>query len=113
MLSCSVLTTVCELTDRIYKIARIENEGGVVEKGKRMSDVASHTLSVGPLNSLHHLTPRQLQIASLASQGFSNKEVGRQLNVSEGTVKLHLHSIYTRLGLRNRTELASIVLSSR
>jgi two-component system nitrate/nitrite response regulator NarL len=60
---------------------------------------------------LQHLTPRQLQIASLAFQGFSNKEVGRRLNVSEGTVKLHLHSIYTRLGLRNRTELASILFS--
>ena len=78
-----------------------------------MSDVASYNTEFWSPEQLHHLTPRQLQIASLASQGLSNKEVGRRLNVSEGTVKLHLHSIYTRLGLRNRTELASIVLSSR
>jgi two-component system, NarL family, nitrate/nitrite response regulator NarL len=78
-----------------------------------MSDVASHDTQYRSPEQLQQLTPRQVQIASLASQGFSNKEVGRRLNVSEGTVKLHLHSIYTRLGLRNRTELASIVLSSR
>ena len=60
---------------------------------------------------LQHLTPRQLQIASLTSQGFSNKEVGRRLKLSEGTIKLHLHGIYSRLGLRNRTELASVVFS--
>ena len=75
-----------------------------------MSDVTWGTTEWSS-EKLHHLTPRQLQIASLASQGFSNKEVGRRLNLSEGTVKLHLHSIYTRLGLRNRTELASILFS--
>ena len=106
-------TTVCERTDTLYKIARIENEVGVVEKGRRMSDVTSRNTGWWSPEQLQHLTPRQVQIASLASQGFSNKEVGRRLNVSEGTVKLHLHSIYTRLGLRNRTQLASIVLSSR
>jgi DNA-binding NarL/FixJ family response regulator len=62
-----------------------------------MSDVARPT----------HLTPRQPQIARLVSQGFSNKEIDRRLDLSEGTVKAHLRSVYTRLRLRDRTELAS------
>ena len=75
-----------------------------------MSDVAWSTTEWSS-EQLQHLTRRQLQIASLASQGFSNKEVGRRLKLSDGTVKLHLHRIYMRLGLRNRTELASVMFS--
>jgi two-component system, NarL family, nitrate/nitrite response regulator NarL len=52
------------------------------------------------------LTPRQTQIAMLISEGLSNKEVGQRLNLSEGTIKLHLHNIYTKLRLRNRTALS-------
>jgi len=76
-----------------------------------MSDVAWRTTEWWSSEQLQHLTRRQLQIATLASQGFSNKEVGRRLKLSDGTVKLHLHRIYTRLGLRNRTELASVMFS--
>jgi len=56
------------------------------------------------------LTSRQIEIAILISQGLSNKEVSRQLNLAEGTVKLHLHNIYTRIGLRNRTALTVFAL---
>ena len=52
------------------------------------------------------LTRRQHEIVALVSTGLSNKEIGRKLNVSEGTVKLHLHAIYTKLGIPNRTRLA-------
>ena len=77
-----------------------------------MSDVAWSNTERSSPDQLQHLTSRQLQIASLASQGLSNKEVGRRLKLSDGTVKLHLHRIYGRLGLRNRTELSIVVLSS-
>jgi two-component system, NarL family, nitrate/nitrite response regulator NarL len=58
-----------------------------------------------PTKASQGLTSRQVEIAILISQGLSNKEVSRQLNLCEGTVKIHLHNIYTRLGLRNRTAL--------
>ena len=53
------------------------------------------------------LTSRQIEIAMLVSQGLSNKEVARVLNLAEGTVKLHLHRIYAALRFRNRTALAT------
>jgi DNA-binding NarL/FixJ family response regulator len=53
------------------------------------------------------LTERERQIMHLVSEGQSNKEVGRQLTLSEGTVKVHLHHIYQKLAIRNRTALAA------
>jgi len=55
-------------------------------------------------------TVRQRQIMLLVAQGLSNKQVARELNISEGTVKVHLHEIYNRLGVRKRTALAVFVL---
>ena len=51
------------------------------------------------------LTAREREIVDLISQGLSNKEVGRQLNLQEGTIKVHLHNMYTKLGVPNRTAL--------
>jgi DNA-binding NarL/FixJ family response regulator len=52
------------------------------------------------------LTPREWEVATLVAKGLSNKEIARHLNASEGTVKIHLHNIYTKLGVKNRTVLA-------
>jgi DNA-binding NarL/FixJ family response regulator len=51
------------------------------------------------------LTQRELEITRLVSQGLANKAVAGQLGVQEGTVKLHLHSIYQKMGVSNRVEL--------
>jgi hypothetical protein len=45
----------------------------------------------------------------LVSEGLSNKEIGRRLNISEGTVKIHLNKIYGKTGISNRTMLAGTV----
>ena len=50
------------------------------------------------------LTPRQREIIVMLAEGKSNKEVGRELDVLEGTVKLHVKGILRKLGVRNRTE---------
>ncbi|MCY6381582.1 LuxR C-terminal-related transcriptional regulator [Hoeflea prorocentri] len=50
------------------------------------------------------LTPRQVEVLALVSKGFSNKEIGRLLEISPETVKSHLKDIFTRFGLRNRVE---------
>src|SRR5262245_54517666 len=52
------------------------------------------------------LTSREADVACLVSQGLRNKEVARKLHLSEGTVKMHLHHIYEKLGLGGRTQLA-------
>jgi two-component system nitrate/nitrite response regulator NarL len=55
---------------------------------------------------MNSLTSREREIVlTLAAGGLSNKDVGRRLNLSEGTVKVHLHNIYQKLGVKTRTAL--------
>ena len=55
------------------------------------------------------LTNREREIVSALTEGHSNKGIGRRLNLSEGTVKVHLHNIYQKVGVKNRTALAVLV----
>jgi DNA-binding NarL/FixJ family response regulator len=48
------------------------------------------------------LTDREYEVASLANNGLSNKQIARLLLLSEGTVKQYLHSIFTKLGIQGR-----------
>src|SRR5262249_3612649 len=56
------------------------------------------------------LTPRQIEVLALAARGDCNKMIARQLNISEGTVKLHLTSIYTTLKVRSRSQATNIAM---
>ena len=53
------------------------------------------------------LTPQELQLARIVAQGASNREAAERLFISRKTVEAHLSSIYRKLGLRSRTELAA------
>jgi DNA-binding NarL/FixJ family response regulator len=48
------------------------------------------------------LSPREHQVAMLIGRGLCNKEIARELGLSVGTVKLHVHSILRKTGARNR-----------
>jgi two-component system nitrate/nitrite response regulator NarP len=60
---------------------------------------------------LAELTPRETAIAKLVARGLRNREIGNDLGLTEGTVKVWLHRIYEKLGVSNRTELALLVRS--
>src|SRR6266566_4805536 len=62
-------------------------------------------------NVLTVLTDRERQIMSLVSEGLSNKEIGRRLNIADGTIKVHLHHVYQKLEISNRTVLAALAIS--
>src|SRR6478752_4357338 len=62
-------------------------------------------------NVLTVLTDRERQIMRLVSEGLSNKEIGRRLNIVDGTIKQHLHHIYQKLEISNRTVLAALAIS--
>jgi DNA-binding NarL/FixJ family response regulator len=57
------------------------------------------------------LTSRERQVMRLIAKGLSNNEIGRQLNVSEATIKVHVSHIFLKLGVHKRTALA--VLAAR
>jgi DNA-binding NarL/FixJ family response regulator len=50
------------------------------------------------------LTPRQLEVLSLLCEGLPNKLICRQLNISAGTVKVHVSSILRELGVTSRVQ---------
>jgi DNA-binding NarL/FixJ family response regulator len=51
------------------------------------------------------LTSRETEIMCLVAQGLSNRAIGERLAVGEGTVKVHVHNIYSKLGVDNRVDL--------
>ena len=59
------------------------------------------------------LTPHELQIAQLAAEGLTNREIGQRLYLSHRTVSSHLHRIFPKLGVTSRSELrVAVGLSS-
>lgn len=52
------------------------------------------------------LAPREKQLIALVRKGLRNREIAEQLGVTEGTVKVYLHSIFDKVGVATRTELA-------
>jgi DNA-binding NarL/FixJ family response regulator len=53
------------------------------------------------------LSPRECEVLALVVEGRSNREIGEELGIARNTVKNHLHHVYTKLNVRNRTEAAA------
>ena len=62
-------------------------------------------------NSLAALTDREMEIAGLIRAGLRNREIAARCGLTEGTVKVHLHSIFQKLGIKSRSELIIMMLS--
>lgn len=56
-------------------------------------------------------TPRQIDVLELAATGMTNAEIGRELRLSEETVKAHVKSLLRLAGARNRTQLVWLSLA--
>jgi two-component system nitrate/nitrite response regulator NarP len=52
------------------------------------------------------LAPRERELISLVRQGLRNREIAEKLGVTEGTIKVYLHTVFEKLGVSSRTELA-------
>jgi two-component system, NarL family, nitrate/nitrite response regulator NarL len=89
-----------------------------VAAGRRLSIQASRpgearTTTDASEKALAVLTKRERQIVKLVSAGLPNKEVGRQLNLTAGTIKVHLHNIFSKLAINNRTALTALAVSDQ
>lgn len=51
------------------------------------------------------VTQRELEIVRMVGRGLQNKEIAQRLSITEGTVKVHVHSIYVKLGVSTRVAL--------
>jgi RNA polymerase sigma factor (sigma-70 family) len=63
--------------------------------------------------ALSRLSAREREVMLLILEEQSNKEIAHRLNLSENTVKVHLHNIYRKLAINNRTQLAMLAAQRR
>jgi DNA-binding NarL/FixJ family response regulator len=70
-------------------------------------DLISEVPSLRVLNARGHslLTPREEQVVALVAEGLGNRQIARQLNLSEHTIKKYLFRIFEKLGVSSRVEL--------
>ena len=83
-----------------------------------MTSVLARVVKGGTVESDHpdrfsSLTPREFEILRHLSEGQSNKEIARELGITDGTVKLHVRSILRKLEVRSRVEAAVIAVEER
>lgn len=78
-----------------------------------ISERLTHTLAIAlrkpnrkPENPLSGLTSRELEILKLIAKGLSNKLIARELDISDGTVKVHVKHLLKKLNFRSRVEAA-------
>ena len=84
-----------EMTSVLAKVVK----GGALESGRP--------------NRFSSLTPREYEILRHLAEGQSNKEIARDLGITDGTVKLHVRSILRKLEVRSRVEAAVIAVEER
>ena len=84
---------------------RIEQLGGSFETGARLH--GGFELTIGfAIEAPTQLTAREMEVLQRLAEGMSNKEIARALSIAPRTVNFHLDNIYSKLGVRSRTEAA-------
>ena len=66
-----------------------------------------------PMRARLNLTDREFQVLSLLTEGSSNRQIARELGISDRTVAVHVSHILGKLGVRNRTEAATVGTHAR
>ncbi|SAK86865.1 transcriptional regulator [Caballeronia arationis] len=79
------------------------------ERPRPVTNMPAASLAPHHLHLMENLSPRQRQIMRLVHSGCTNKMIARELQVAEGTVKVHLSVIFRALGVHNRSSAIAII----
>ena len=109
------------VTDYLFKGIRSVMEGEYWIRREGVSDLVEELRSAAgrwrrpaaEAANAFGLTPRELEIAGAVAVGYPNKEIARQLTITEDTVKRHLSSIFGKTGVSSRIELAMFAVDKR
>jgi DNA-binding CsgD family transcriptional regulator len=85
---------------------------GFTERARTELQATGERVRKRTMETQTDLTPREAQISELVAQGATNPEIAAQLFISPGTVEYHLGKVFTKLGVKSRTQLARLVLES-
>lgn len=94
--------------DRILSAIRVLHTGGTVFQTDILEFIRSRVGTGTSGNRIFEimLSPRELEIVKLISEGLSNKEIGEKLYLTNGTVRNHISTILEKTGLEHRTQIA-------
>jgi DNA-binding NarL/FixJ family response regulator len=92
-----LLTAPTTIEQTIFLVARAGDEDLAVRLGAATTD---------RLDPRELLSPREREVYDLLCVGLANAEIARRLFISESTVKVHVHHVFDKLGVRSRTALA-------
>lgn len=77
------------------------------------NELRAYTQSLVTEVKLSILTPRELSLMTLLQQGASNGEIAEQLGLAEGTVRVYLSTIYSKLGVNSRAKAIALAFSQQ
>lgn len=97
--------------DSLLKAIDAVSNGLTYVDGRLIDKAVTHARTTGSPSRLAALTRKEREVAQHVACGLRNREIAALMATTEGTVKVYLHSIYTKLGISNRTELAMIRLN--
>jgi len=100
-----------EFVESVRRVVRGETVRPLqMENGEKPSVAAYGDQKVRPVDTL---TPREKAIISCLTQGWRNRDIAQHLTITEQTVKNHLRSIYDKVGVSDRLELALYAIHQR
>ena len=102
----AILFKTCSEDEFIDTITTVASGKSVFDRSllQKSRSASADASAAGPGGTL---SPREQAIAELVASGMRNREIGDQLGITEGSVKVHLHKIFAKLGVKTRTEMAS------
>lgn len=86
------------------QLALMSVAGGLLVIGPELADALSATVALPVEPLVEELTAREMDVLQLMAEGAANKEIARQLAISENTVKYHVNAILGKLEAQSRTE---------
>ncbi len=80
---------------------------GFADRAARELEATGETVRVRTVETLGQMTPQEVNVARLARQGLTNRDIGSRLFISARTVEYHLGKVFTKLGIASRTDLGT------
>lgn len=96
--------------DALIEVLETVTRGGCAIDPALLERARAASRKPAPVRLADVLTPREWHIATLVARGLRNRDIGLAMTIGEGTVKVYLHTIYQKLGIDNRTELALLAV---
>ncbi len=97
----------------LYAAIRRVADGETLLQPVSLGAVRAHWHDDGDEHDARRLTPREASILRLVAGGYSNKEIGRSLHLSEGTVKNYISGLLVKLDCRDRTHAVLKAITQR